>query len=85
MMIESFSRKQVEANFNSMLQEAIDLGVGGERTDTGVDSETQFAINAVAEAFPSPDPALIRNARKEFAKQLDGTHVRERQAVWENY
>jgi hypothetical protein len=85
MMIRSLSRKEIEANFNSMLQEAIDLGIGGETTDTGVDSLTQGAIIAVAQDFPNPDAALIRNARKEFAKQLDGTHQREEAAHWQNY
>lgn len=85
MMLEPLSRKQIEANFNLMLQEAIDLGIGGEKTDTGVDPETQAAITAVAQGFPNPDPALIRNARKEFAKQLDGTHQRETDAFFSDY
>lgn len=84
MLSKRLSLKQIEENFNLMMQEAIDLGIGNERSETGVDGETQRAIRAVAQGFPNPDPALIRNARKEFAKQLDGTHLRERAAFWEN-
>lgn len=84
-MIRSLSRKEIENNFNQMLQEAIDIGKHAFVTDTGLDTETRVAINAVAEAFPNPDPKLIQNARKEWAKQVDGTHVRERLAQMENY
>ena len=40
------------------------------------------AIDQVAAAHPNPDPALIRAARAEFAKELDGTHAAEDGAWW---
>lgn len=78
-----FSPKEIEANFNHWLQEAIDVG-SLVPSDMGIDTETAQAINAVAEAFPNTDARLIQNARKEFAKQLDGTHLEERRAMWDD-
>ena len=83
MKSESLSRDGLENNFNKMLQEAVDLGVGFYSAECGLDGPTQNAIVQVAQAFPNIDPALIRNARKEFAKQLDGTHQREEDALWD--
>ena len=60
--------KEIEANFNHWLVEAIDVG-SLVPSDMGIDTETAQAINAVAEAFPNTDARLIQNARKEFAKQ----------------
>ncbi len=85
MKSESLSRKDIENNFNKMLQDAVDLGVGFYSAECGLDGPTQNAIVEVAQAFPNIDPALIRNARKEFAKQLDGTHRREQGAIWEEF
>jgi len=40
------------------------------------------AIDQIAAANPNPDPALIRAARVEFAKELDRTHIAEDRAWW---
>jgi hypothetical protein len=84
MRFERLSPKRIEANFNFFLQEAIDVGrrVG---SSSGLDEKTRLAINAVSEAFPNVDSSLIQNARKEFAKQLDGTHRQEGRDMWAGY
>lgn len=75
------SDRGIQDSFNRILNEAISLGASGIRSESGLDLETMEAIDYVAQAFPNPDPALIRNARKELAKQLDGTHIRERREM----
>lgn len=85
MRTEPLTVKQIERNFNLALQEAIDLGNGNANAESGIDPQTYQAIIAVSKSYPNPDPALIRNARKEFAKQLDRTHQREEAARWEKY
>ena len=68
--------------FNEYLIRAV---VKGEFCTGGgamVDRQTMGAIDQVAAAHPNPDPALIRAARAEFAKELDGTHVAEDGAWW---
>ena len=68
--------------FNEYLIRAV---VSGEFCTGGgamVDHQTMGAIDQVAAAHPDPDPALIRAARVEFAKELDGTHAAEDRAWW---
>lgn len=68
--------------FNEYLIRAV---VKGEFCTGGgamVDHHTMGAIDRVAAAHPDPDPALIRAARVEFAKELDGTHAVEEGAWW---
>jgi len=68
--------------FNEYLIRAV---VKGEFCTGGgamVDHHTMGAIDQVAAAHPNPDPALIRAARAEFAKELDGTHAAEDGAWW---
>ena len=68
--------------FNEYLIRAV---VKGELCTGGgamVDHHTMGAIDQVAAAHPNPDPALIRAARAEFAKELDGTHTAEDGAWW---
>ena len=68
--------------FNEYLIRAV---VKGECCTGGgamVDHQTMGAIDQVAAAHPNPDPALIRAARAEFAKELDGTHTAEDGAWW---
>lgn len=84
MRYKDFTIKQIEDNFNRYLQDAIDIG-RAVPSDMGLDAETSLAINAVAEAFPNTDARLIQNARKEFAKQLDGTHRQERRGEWSDW
>lgn len=84
MRYKDFTPKEIEDNFNRYLQDAIDIG-RAVPSDMGLDTETSQAINAVAEAFPNTDARLIQNARKEFAKQLDGTHRDERRSEWSDW
>ena len=68
--------------FNEYLIRAV---VKGECCTGGgamVDHHTMGAIDQVAAAHPNPDPALIRAARAQFAKELDGTHAAEDGAWW---
>ena len=68
--------------FNEYLIRAV---VKGEYCTGGgamVDHQTMGAIDQFAAAHPDPDPALIRAARVEFAKEPDGTHAAEDRAWW---
>ncbi len=78
MLREPLSDKDIQDNFNRLMDEALSIGASGIRSDTGLDIETMQAIDHVAQAYPKPNLVLIQNAKKEFAKQLDGTHMRER-------
>jgi hypothetical protein len=69
------NRKENEADFYKLLQEAIDLGASPIRSNIWLHGNTIRAIDAVAQAYPNVDPKLIQNARKEYAKELDGTQV----------
>lgn len=85
MRSKPLNAKETQESFNNLLQEAIDLGLSSTRSDSGLDLETTLAIDLVAESYPSVDSKLIQNARKEFAKQLDGEHIREGKAKWANW
>lgn len=63
--------------FNEYLMRAVVQGRGCTGSQSWMDAETTIAIEKVAAAHPNPDLALIKAARAEFAKQLDGTHTAE--------
>jgi len=68
--------------FNEYLIRAVVKGESCTGGGAMVDHQTMGAIDQVAAAHPNPDPALIRAARAEFAKELDGTHAAEDRAWW---
>lgn len=74
MRAKPLSGKEIQESFDKRLREAIDIGSTATGGNSGLDEETSAAIDAIAEAYPNIDPKLIQNARKEFAKQLDGAH-----------
>ncbi len=69
--------------FNEYLMRAVVQGRGCMGSQSWMDGETTIAIEKVAAAHPNPDPALIKAARAEFAKQLDGTHTAEAKAKFD--
>lgn len=71
------NQKENEADFYKLLQEAIDLGTSPIRSNVFLHGQTVRAIDYVAQAYPKTDAKLIQNARKEYAKELDGTQVGE--------
>jgi len=74
MRAKPLNNKEIQESFEKRLQAAIDLGSFATGGNSGLDEETSWAIDLVADAYPNIDPSLIQNARKEFAKQLDGQH-----------
>ena len=68
--------------FNEYLMRAVVQGECCTGCGCWVDHHTMAAIDRVAAAHPNPDPALIRAARVEFAKELDGTHAAQDGAWW---
>ena len=68
--------------FTRRLQDAITLGVkaAGLRGDS-LDGVTVDAIDAVAASYPRATAESITSALAEFQRQLDGTHVKEYEAV----
>lgn len=77
------SPEALAERFNEYLARAVVDGRGGTHCGSWFDKETQFALSAVAAAFPDPSPALIAEARASFDRQLDGTHAAEREAEWD--
>lgn len=75
--------EQLCDDFTRQLQDAVTQGpkAAGLHSDY-LDSETMDAINAVAAQHPHAAPESITNALGEFQLQLDGTHYKEREAVW---
>ena len=71
------NQKENEADFYKLLQEAIDLGSCPIRSNVWLGGPTIRAIDAVAQAYPNINEKLIKNARDEFAKELDGTQRQE--------
>ena len=78
---EPYDRVAHIERFNEYLIRAIVKGECCTGCGCRVDHQTMAAIDRVAAAHPDPDPTLIRAARAEFAKELDGTHVAE-DGVW---
>lgn len=72
------SDDELRENFAEML-ESVRNG-GGLRTETGLDTETEEALWAVARAYPDVPEELVEAARAAFAGQLDGTNARRRRA-----
>ncbi|WP_024800377.1 hypothetical protein [Nocardia sp. BMG51109] len=64
---------ELRQNFDEELASA--SSGGGLHTETGLDSETQDALWAVARAYPEVTDDLLAAARTAFAGQLDGSHA----------
>lgn len=74
MLLREPNKSQLRAAFNRLVTNPDnDLSMP---SDTGLDGETLAAIQAVWDASPARKAALIAEARRELARQLDGTHAR---------
>ncbi len=75
--------EQICDEFTRQLQDAITHGpkTAGRQSDF-LDVETMDAVNEVATQHPRATPDSVANALGEFQRQLDGTHYKERDAVW---
>ncbi|MFF0489827.1 hypothetical protein ACFYTQ_12495 [Nocardia sp. NPDC004068] len=51
---------------------------GGLSTDTGLDSTTEAALWEILRAYPDVPTALVEEAERAFAGQLDGTNAAAR-------
>ncbi|WP_459549307.1 hypothetical protein [Nocardia sp. X0981] len=72
------TRAELIENFEAEL-DSVRNG-GGLRSETGLDMETGEALWAIARAYPDITEELVRNARKAFAGQLDGSNAERRRA-----
>ena len=68
------TRSELRATFNELVTNP---DIGSPPTDTGLDDETLAAVAAVWRASDKQRPARIAEARRELARQLDGTHARD--------
>ncbi|RDI46122.1 hypothetical protein [Nocardia mexicana] len=73
------SDDELRRNFEQELESV--SGGGGLTSETGLDTETEEALWAVADAHPNIPDELIEAARRAFAGQLDGSHAAARQAA----
>lgn len=78
MLARPKTRRELQATFDRLLKRPDrDALVPSE---TGLDDETIRAVQAVWNAQPAAPLPLYEAARTEFARQLDGTHARQRRA-----
>ncbi|MBF6171415.1 hypothetical protein [Nocardia blacklockiae] len=73
------SEDELRRNFEREL-ESVRTG-GGLTSESGLDTETEEALWAIADAHPDIDDELVAAARRAFAAQLDGSHAAARQAA----
>ncbi|MFZ3498615.1 hypothetical protein ACODT5_36215 [Streptomyces sp. 5.8] len=72
------SQEQLRRNFESVLTNV--LSGRGVRTETGLDSQTEDALWAIARAHPNAPDTLVAAAYRAFAGQLDGSNAAARRA-----
>ncbi|WP_024800392.1 hypothetical protein [Nocardia sp. BMG51109] len=76
---EDPSDDELRRNFERELR-SVTTG-GGLTSESGLDSETEDALWAIADAYPDIPATLIDTARATFAEQMDGTHDAARKAA----
>jgi hypothetical protein len=76
------SRYPTDDELRGVFEEELGSAVAGGplRTDTGLDMETDEALVAIAMAYPAVSDALVAEARRAFAGQLDGSNAAARRA-----
>ncbi|MFD6887376.1 hypothetical protein [Streptomyces sp. NPDC059957] len=72
------SQEQVRRNFEGVLTDV--LSGRGVRTGTGLDTQTENALWAIARARPNAPDALVAAAYRAFAGQIDGSNAAARRA-----
>lgn len=70
---------EIRKNFKTCLKDAVDIGLWPP-TEQGFDYETERAIKNVARSYPNVREDLIRKAKAELEFQLDGSHIKAREA-----
>lgn len=71
-----FSQKAIRGNYKRCLNRALTMGAFA-GSDMGYDQQTEDAINAVARAYPNPDPKLVEQANIELESFLSGKRFSE--------
>ncbi|GAA5082032.1 hypothetical protein [Nocardia iowensis] len=64
---------ELRSNFEELLASV--RGGDGLFTESGLDTETENALLAIARAYPEVPDHLITAARRAFAGQLDGSNA----------
>lgn len=77
------TEKQIKGNFERALKRAVEQGIYPSKGQ-GFDVET---YNALLEVVKKKTDESVRKAKREFASQLDGTHLKEhekfrRELIW---
>jgi hypothetical protein len=76
MRLDHPTREELVQNFDAELASV--RNGGGLRSETGLDSETDATLWAVARAYPNVSDELVVAAKEAFAGQLDGSNARRR-------
>lgn len=78
---------ELVATFNQVLDDVVSGTLHACPSDTGLDPETVAVLDALA-VHPKTARDIVA-CRTEFARQLDGTHIREAEAnearFWDEY
>ncbi|MCU1643435.1 MAG: hypothetical protein JWN03_3710 [Nocardia sp.] len=67
------TREQLQSSFERVLSQV--LAGRGIPTGTGLDDETEGALETIARAHPNATEELVEAARRAFAGQLDGSNT----------
>ena len=78
-LLKPLSRKQIQANFDEALKNAVDLGLWPP-SDQGFNYEVDRALRQLAKSYPNIDGSLITTAKLALAEQFDGTALARREA-----
>ena len=77
-LLKPLSRKQIQANFDEALKNAVDLGLWPP-SDQGFNYEVDRALRQLAKSYPNIDGSLITSAKLALEAQFDGSSAARRE------
>ena len=79
-LFRPLSEKQIRANFDEALKNAVDLGLWPP-SDQGFGNSVDSALRQLAKSYPNIKGDLIVSARLALTEQFDGTEDARREAA----
>ena len=79
-LFKPLSEKQIRANFDEALKNAVDLGLWPP-SDQGFGNSVDTALRQLAKSYPNIKGDLIVSARLALTEQFDGTEDARREAA----